>query len=1391
MKPWLGLVLLVVACRFDQSVGDSVAIRCADNSECPSTRICSPVLHLCIKEVGDKDAPSLVSLALSPSVASRSTVVKLELSTNEPLLGSPAFSIDGFTQTARAPFEGGEHLSFTYAVPTGATEGTLDPKVHLIDLSGNESEVPVGSLTLDFTPPSVVTGSVTVRPELARPGEAVLVQVAFSEPLGAAPMLEVGNASPLAPISSAGAYASFQVLVDAATADGELTLSLPSIVDLAGNSNTPGKIGSIRVDTNQPRITTLEIVGGATVFSANPGFNTFTVIAEGDVGTGDSLRSLDVSLLGVPVTCASPTPTRRECVVSIVGSMAEGDATVQAVATDAAGNSAAKSVIIRLDFTPPRIALNSLQPTYTPGPTSRSAQVTALGPGGRVDLGFSTTEALSSPPAMTLATRPMSCTTDALVQSCGYTHDCAALADGKHTLQVVLVDAVGNTFSGAAGTLEILSDCLAPGDPDVKTAGMAVWERAVFNTAGQGPTRLIVAANVVTEPRLTLLVGNDLGNNQLDTIASGAVGPLVGATTISPNLPGDRVRISVQSVDAAGNASAVVRVRENIASVEFSVTANAPAMKRGLAHDDLSTTSLTVPIGLTAVTGAVVNAISMKAPPGRTAAGFAHLGNGKVLLVGGTTTFGAVFDDSWVFDTVRARWVPTPGTRPQGRGSAGVAVLRPGVALMFGGSATNAVADGWLFDLAANAWSPIPGVQPSARSNHQLVSIGGGRALLVAGYGATGALNDTWVFDLDTKTWADITASAGIIPARTQHQLTDLGDGTLLLSGGLLADDTTPADARLFDLATMKWSKLVLAPSVASRIERKNMTVVAAGVGHAVLHGGSTLGGVFEKTAVYDSSTKNFRFSSGAQPTARVAMGLAYLGNGLVLIEGGQIDIINLSPDTSVFDIATLTWTPVTGAQPPTRQYVKIASTEKGQVIVPARTFAYDVWRFDVATRSWEQLNNTASGGPGYVAAALSDGRLFKYGSPYFGASSEMLLLSGATPTWSEVTGTLPDPLKLSRTNSAMSDLGNNRLLLFGGVSGFTTYTDTWLFDATTLTWSEVTGIATPPTTTGRTLTRLGTGQALLTDTSFNHWVFDDATRQWSAAPAGPSARIGYGVSRVGQNVALFGGTTTGPVPILEDTWVFDGVTHTWSQTASTLTQSAPVRLLPFTSGDALLSSPSFASVLDKTSKSWVPTTGYPRVTLTPAMPVGAHALVLGDSPPDDTNVVEPWALNPTTRVWTRLAQRIPSTTYSLLPMGQTRWLAVDTLASNGSIVFDELGEATTGVGAVTVASLGILAGDISSVAASVTAGADGYTLSGAAANGVDLQLYATTSTGDLFQTCGSGSGDSVSPSAVSCSNSSFTARSIVALRVKPKGFSNMKEVGLVVTRATIEVRYR
>lgn len=146
------------------------------------------------------------------------------MTTNEVLLDAPVFSVAGFTQTARTALEtGGERFPYSYVAPVDAVEGVREPKVHLIDTSGNESDLAVGPLRLDFTAPAVVAGAVTVRPDLARPGEMVLVQVAFTEPLGAPPSLSVGDDT-IAALSSAGAFASFSVAIRGTTPDGLLGL---------------------------------------------------------------------------------------------------------------------------------------------------------------------------------------------------------------------------------------------------------------------------------------------------------------------------------------------------------------------------------------------------------------------------------------------------------------------------------------------------------------------------------------------------------------------------------------------------------------------------------------------------------------------------------------------------------------------------------------------------------------------------------------------------------------------------------------------------------------------------------------------------------------------------------------------------------------------------------------------------------------------------------------------------------------------------------------------------------------------------------------------------------------------------------------------------------------
>lgn len=123
--------------------------------------------------------------------------------------------------------------------------------------------------------------------------------------------------------------------------------------------------------------------------------------------------------------------------------------------------------------------------------------------------------------------------------------------------------------------------------------------------------------------------------------------------------------------------------------------------------------------------------------------------------------------------------------------------------------------------------------------------------------------------------------------------------------------------------------------------------------------------------------------------------------------------------------------------------------------------------------------------------------------------------------------------------------------------------------------------------------------------------------------------------------------------------------------------------------------------------------------------------------------------------------------------------------------VFDELGGAISGVGPVPLTQLGVLPNEVTGVAAKATAGADGFSSTNASLNGFQLQLYAVSDVGSLFQTCGSAPSSASSPGTVACAALPFSARSSVGLRVKPSGFSNMRPVRGNVTEASIDVLYR
>ncbi|HWB74935.1 MAG TPA: kelch repeat-containing protein [Nannocystaceae bacterium] len=146
-----------------------------------------------------------------------------------------------------------------------------------------------------------------------------------------------------------------------------------------------------------------------------------------------------------------------------------------------------------------------------------------------------------------------------------------------------------------------------------------------------------------------------------------------------------------------------------------------------------------------------------------------------------------------------------------------------------------------------------------------------------------------------------------------------------------------------------------------------------------------------------------------------------------------------------------------------------------------------------------------------------------------------------------------------ARFNHSLDDLGDGRLLLFGGRDAAGVWlNDTWIFDVEAETWTQL-APATPPSIRNShetaydgagTVVLFGGSQTMGGGTLGDTWVFDVATEEWSSVGGvGPAARHQHGMLPMGDgNVLLYGGRTAGGGSEVADTWIFDVAAQTWSQ---------------------------------------------------------------------------------------------------------------------------------------------------------------------------------------------------------------------------------------------------
>jgi large repetitive protein len=337
----------------------------------------------------------------------------------------------------------------------------------------------------------------------------------------------------------------------------------------------------------------------------------------------------------------------------------------------------------------------------------------------------------------------------------------------------------------------------------------------------------------------------------------------------------------------------------------------------------------------------------------------------------------------------------------------------------------------WTAQGQAADWTAT-GTLAAARAGHTATLLGNGKVLVVGGLGANNSyLNSAELYDPAAGTWA----SAGTLAAaRAEHTATLLAGGQVLVAGGLAAGYSTLNSFELYDPAS-GWTTL----DNSLTTDRAGHSATRLGNGKVLVIGGYSYsggGGNLTSCEVYDPTTGHWTgLGTTGLHVGREAHTATLLGGGQVLVAGG---------------------TTITIGFPPTIGY--LASVELG----------------NPDTGDWTPAShNLTTARAGHTATRLGNGQVLVVGGRNSVYLNSYELYDPGTGVW--VTGTLD----AARAGHTATLLGNGKVLVAGGQYAKNSYLNSAeLYDPDKDAWRSAgtftTGCA------GHTATLLGNGRVLV-----------------------------------------------------------------------------------------------------------------------------------------------------------------------------------------------------------------------------------------------------------------------------------------------------------------------